>query len=513
MPAVWYRKEIEIPQEWMTKRTLIHFGAVDYRAQLWVNGSEAGAHIGGYTSFTFDITDYLKPGKNVLVLCAEDDVRSNLQPRGKQSSEFYSHGCEYTRTTGIWQTVWLESVPKLYISRLKYIPDPDNGMLYIEAFFNKNAGNCSLEAYSSFDGRLTGKASAKSGGNNARLALKLDEIHLWGAGRPNLYDLEIRLVQNGEIIDSVESYFGLRSVSLTDNEILINGEAVFQRLILDQGFYPDGIYTAPSEEALINDIKISMDLGFNGARLHEKVFEPRFLYWADKLGYLVWGEHANWGLDITTPMGLERFLPEWIEAVERDFNHPSIVGWCPFNETWDLKGKDIVSGIRQDDEVLRITYQATKAIDSTRPVIDTSGNFHVVTDIFDIHDYEQDPKVFAEKFEPMKNGGQAFIGWHGRQVYEGQPYFVSEYGGIWWNPGDSEGWGYGQRPKTEEEFLERYRGLTSALLSHPKICAFCYTQLYDVEQEVNGLYTYDRKPKFNTEIIKAINTQKAAIER
>jgi beta-galactosidase/beta-glucuronidase len=236
------------------------------------------------------------------------------------------------------------------------------------------------------------------------------------------------------------------------------------------------------------------------------------LYWADKLGYLVWGEHANWGLDITTPMGLEKFLPEWIEAVERDFNHPSIVGWCPFNETWDIKGKDGVSGIRQDDEVLRITYNVTKAIDKTRPVIDTSGNFHVVTDIFDIHDYQQNPEAFAEKFEPMKNGGEAYTGWHGRQVYNGQPYFVSEYGGIWWDPQSSGGWGYGERPKTKEEFLERYRGLTGILLDNPRICAFCYTQLYDVEQETNGLYTYNRIPKFDPEIIKAINTRKAEIE-
>jgi hypothetical protein len=290
--------------------------------------------------------------------------------------------------------------------------------------------------------------------------------------------------------------------------ILLNNKPVYQRLVLDQGFYPTGIYTAPTDEDLRNDIEISMGLGFNGARLHEKVFEARFLYWADKLGYLVWGEHANWGLNITTPMGLERFLPEWIEVLERDYNHPSIVGWCPFNETWDL------NGTKQDDNILKLVYQATKAIDKTRPVIDTSGNFHVITDIFDVHDYDQNPETFSQRYEGLKTGEDVYVSFPQRQKYDGQPYFVSEYGGIWWNPGqtDQNSWGYGNRPKSEEEFIKRYKGLTETLLQHPKMCAFCYTQLYDVEQEVNGLYTYDRKPKFDPEIIKAVNSQKAAIE-
>lgn len=252
-----------------------------------------------------------------------------------------------------------------------------------------------------------------------------------------------------------------------------------------------------------------MGLGFNGARMHEKIFEQRYIYWADKLGYLVWGEHANWGLDITTSKGLEVFLPEWLESLERDYNSPSIVGWCPFNETWDA------DGTKQDNEVLRIVYNVTKAIDPTRPVIDTSGNFHVVTDIFDVHDYEQDTKKFATSYESMKNGGDVFVTHPDRQKYEGQPYFVSEYGGIWWNPNqtDNNAWGYGNRPKSQEEFIKRYDGLTSCLLNNPNICAFCYTQLYDVEQEVNGLYTYDRKEKFNPEVIKKINSQIAAIEK
>ena len=519
MASVWYRRNFAVPSEWLDKRVLLHFGAVDYDTEVWLNGISAGKHRGGYSSFALDITAYLKQGENTIVVCAEDDVRSGLQPRGKQSSEFYSHKCDYTRTTGIWQTVWLECVPLCYISSLKYIPDPENECLHIEGKIKGDAEGWTLHADALFAGKACGSVSAVIAGgkvNMTHMTLRLSEIHLWDVGKPNLYDLKISLLKDKACIDEVESYFGLRSVSLSDNVIHINGRPVFQRLVLDRGFYPDGVYTAPTDDALKNDIEISMGLGFNGARMHEKMFEQRYIYWADKLGYLVWGEHDNWGLDITTPMGLERFLPEWMETLERDFNSPAIIGWCPFNETWD---KDYVgrerNGIRQDDNVLRIVYNVTKAIDNTRPVIDTSGNYHVVTDIFDIHDYEQNVALFTAKFEPMKNGGETYVTYPQRQKYEGQPYFVSEYGGIWWNPSqeDEKSWGYGDRPASEEEFISRYEGLTNVLLDNPRICAFCYTQLYDVEQEVNGLYTYDRKAKFDPGIIRRINTRQAAIEK
>lgn len=508
MAAVWYRREFTVPEDWFAQRIILHFGAVDYDTEVWVNGKSVGTHRGGYTSFSFDITDFVRKGTNVLTVCAQDDVRSGLQPRGKQSSLYYSHNCDYTRTTGIWQTVWLECVPHTYIESFQLTPDVENGRVHLEVSFEGDTRDCVLVAEARYDSDEMGCNTALITGNRAFLSIDLVDIFLWGPGQPNLYDLKLYIQKGNTIVDEVSSYFGMRSVTWDNKAVYINGKPVFMRLVLDQGFYPDGIYTAPTDEDLKRDIEISMDLGFNGARLHEKIFEPRFLYWADKMGYLVWGEHANWGLDITTPMGLERFLPEWLEALKRDYNHPSIIGWCPFNETWDLDGK------KQDDEVLRIVYLATKAIDKSRPVIDTSGNYHVVTDIFDIHSYEQDVEKFASFFEPMKSGGEVYVTFPDRQKYEGQAYFVSEYGGIWWNPGqtDDKGWGYGNRPKSEEEFIQRYKGLTEALLNNPRICGFCYTQLYDIEQEVNGLYTYDRKPKFDPEIIRNINTQKAAIE-
>ncbi|MGG4345529.1 glycoside hydrolase family 2 protein [Paenibacillus lautus] len=507
MAAVWYKREFTVPEEWKGS-ILLHFGAVDYETEVWVNGVSVGSHRGGYTPFSFDITSHVIPGDNVITVCAEDDVRSGRQPRGKQSGRFHSHGCDYTRTTGIWQTVWLERVPEAYLSDMKIVGDPDNACAHLEVKISGNAAGHQLSASALYEGKPVGNASAVVSGPSVKLTIPLSEVHLWEVGQARLYDLELTLQGRDQVSDIVQSYFGLRTVMLDGMAFRINGKSVFQRLVLDQGFYPDGVYTAPSDEDLRKDIEISMGLGFNGARLHEKMFEPRFLYWADRLGYLVWGEHANWGLDITTAEGLSHFLPEWLEGMERDFNHPALIGWCPFNETWDR------DGTKQNNEVLRIVYEVSKKMDPTRPVIDTSGNFHVVTDIFDIHDYDQNPETFKERYEPMKNGGEVYNSFPDRQQYEGQPYFISEYGGIWWNPDqkDEKSWGYGDRPTSEEAFLERYADLTNVLLDHPMMFGFCYTQLYDVEQEVNGLYTYDRRSKFDPEAIRRINARKAAIE-
>lgn len=508
MAAVWYKREFTLPEDWSDGRTLLHFGAVDYKAEVWVNGVSVGSHRGGYTPFSFDITALIVPGINLITVNAEDDVRSGRQPRGKQSELFHSHGCDYTRTTGIWQTVWLEHVADKHLSDMKIIPDPDNACVHLEVNISGNAAGGRVSAAAQFAGAAAGVASALVSGPSVRLTLPLSEVHLWEPGNAKLYELKLSLQYEGQECDAVDSYFGLRTVRLDGMAFRINGKSVFQRLVLDQGFYPDGIYTAPSDEDLRRDIEISLGLGFNGARLHEKIFEPRFLYWADQLGYLVWGEHANWGLNITTTEAVSQFLPEWIEGMQRDFNHPALIGWCPFNETWDR------DGVKQHNDVLQLVYEVSKQMDPTRPVIDTSGNFHVVTDIFDLHDYDQNPETFRARYEPMKDGGEVFNTFPDRQTYAGQPYFISEYGGIWWNPQqlDEKSWGYGDRPASEEAFLARYAGLTDVLLDHPMMFGFCYTQLYDVEQEVNGLYTYDRQPKFAPEVIRRINGRKAAIE-
>ncbi len=506
MNAVWYHRTFEKP--FREGRTILHFGAVDYKTEVFVNEKSVGTHVGGYSSFSFDITDFLKDGENHLVVCAEDDNRSGKQPRGKQSHGFYSGGCDYTRTTGIWQTVWMENVPEVYLESYKSLPSPKNGKIDFKFSVNGSMSyTVLLKAY--LNGELVGEAQTT---DFPSLSMPLSKVELWELQNPVLYDLEIT-VTSGTSVDTVKSYFGMRSVKWDNKVITLNDKPVFQRLVLDQGFYEDGIYTAPSDEDLVKDIRLSMDMGFNGARLHQKIFEERFLYHADRMGYLVWGEQANWGLDVTEQEALIAFLPEWMEAVKRDFNHPALVGWCPFNETWDVGGR------RQDDRVIAITYQVTKAMDPTRPVIDTSGFFHTEkTDIYDVHDYTQEPEVFRARYESLKEDKNetAWIGGpledQKRQAYRGEPYFMSEYGGICWDSRVDNGWGYGNAPKTEEEFIERYKGLTEALLDNPRICAFCYTQLYDIEQETNGLYYYDRSPKFDPAVIKAINTKKAAIE-
>lgn len=509
MNAVWYRRKFTVPDDWKGYRTYIHFGAVDYYCEVYINAKKVGSHAGGYTPFAFDITDYLVEGENTVVVMAEDDNRSGKQPRGKQSAAYYSHGCDYTRTTGIWQTVWLEKVSENHIKHFRYYPNPVECAVDIQVDITYPKGGAKLLVETFFEGRPTGSKTVLIDGHATMVHIPLSEKHLWDVGVGNLYDVKFTLFVDGQKTDQIDSYFGLRSVSWDDNAMYLNGRPVFQRLVLDQGFYPDGVYTAPTDEDLLNDIKLSMDLGFNGARLHEKIFEPRFLYWSDKMGYLVWGEHGNWGLEIHNGDGIRNFLPEWMEALKRDFNHPSIIGWCPFNETWD--GKQ-----RQDNVVLSTVYHATKAIDPTRPVIDTSGNYHVITDIFDVHDYTQDFEKFYKKYEAVKHGGEHYCSFPDRQKYEGQPYFVSEFGGAWWSNEAIDGWGYGDRPKSPDEVAERYEALASYLLDHPHICAFCYTQLYDVEQEKNGFYTYDRKRKLTDsayERIKAVNKKRAAIEK
>ena len=499
MNAVWYKRDFEITEKQIGDLIFLHFGAVDYEAIVYINGQKCFTHKGGYVSFCVDITDYVKIGTNTLTVNAIDDTRNRLIPSGKQSKKFYSYGCFYTRTTGIWQTVWLEFVPKTHIEKVKYVTTPSNASINISAELC-GSGTFSAEAF--YNGKPVGKNSITSNGGVTNITIALSEKHLWEVGNGRLYDL---VLTYGE--DKVNSYFGLRSLQLDGHKFLINDKSVFQRLVLDQGFYPDGIYTAPSDSELIADIERSLAIGFNGARLHEKVFEERFLYHCDRLGYIVWGEYPNWGLDHSYADSIYAILPEWLEEIERDFNHPAIVGWCPFNETWDEHGR------KQFDDLLSLVYKSTKAADPTRPCIDTSGNFHVITDIYDLHDYEQDPEVFSKHYEPLgKNNNFEFhSAFENRQHYNGKkPFFISEYGGIAWT--DQDGWGYGKSAKTSEEFLSRLKALTDTLLDNSLMFGFCYTQLTDVEQEQNGLFTYDRKSKFEAETIRKIISRKAAIE-
>lgn len=511
MLGVWYQKKVALTEAQCEGRVFLHFGAVDYKAKVYVNGKKVGTHKGGYVSFQLEITDHVMVGENVITVNAVDDARDAMIPSGKQCKEYASRGCYYTRTTGIWQTVWLEFTPKDYVSYVKYDTNADEGSVVLTV---DTVGCADLQAEVSYEGKPMGSAAVKNAVGQVLLPIRLNEKHLWEPGAGRLYDVKLTYGS-----DEVKSYFGLRSVRLDGYKFLINERSVFQRLILDQGFYPDGIYTAPSDAALIADIDMSMAMGFNGARPHEKIFEERYLYHCDRKGYIVWGEYPNWGLDHSDPMSLYSILPEWLEEMKRDQNHPAIVGWCPFNETWDQHG------CKQHDDVLRMIYRVTKSVDPSRPCIDTSGNFHVETDIFDVHDYIQDPVEFKEHYDKLMTDGELwdYLSRPGsrngnRQFYDGKkPVFVSEYGGIRWAAGEKDesrcgSWGYGKDVQGEEDFKARFKGLTDALLDNHRMFGFCYTQLTDVEQEQNGLYTYERQAKFDPEWVRSVVARKAAIE-
>lgn len=496
MMAVWYRRTILVTNEQLAGRIVLHFGAVDYECTVFVNGKQAGEHKGGYVSFSFDITPFLSEGENTLTVRARDDTRSLLIPSGKQSERYDSYSCLYTRSTGIWQTVWLEYTPVHYVRSFKFYPQPQDGYVTVEL----NLVGCDRVTVTAFyQKKKMGSIEKENTSGRIVLQLPLEEIHWWEPGHGRLYEVEITFGS-----DRVHSYFGLRTVAFDGYRFMLNERSVFQRLILDQGYYPDGIYTAPSDRALEQDIQLAMQMGFNGARLHQKVFEERFLYHCDRLGYMVWGEYPSWGVNDGDPALLHPVLSEWLEELERDFNHPSIIGWCPFNETHPGQYRPTLS----------VTYRATKAIDPTRPCIDASGYIHVETDVFDLHDYDQNPETFRARYASLAATGvlQQPDYTQNSQTHRGEPVFISEYGGIRWSH-DQSGWGYGEGPKTPEEFIARFRGLAEAQLENPCLFGLCYTQLTDVEQEQNGLYTFDRQPKFPPETIRKIMQQKAAIEK
>lgn len=383
----------------------------------------------------------------------------------------------------------------------------DNGLvsLFVAPAGDKAEG--SLTATVLREGKVLASQSVTLREQAIIFQIKLPEVVPWQPGRPFLYDLKLSLTTS-QSRDELTSYFGIRKIHIKGRKIYLNDQPLYLRMVLDQGYYPDGIYTAPSEQALKQDIAISLAAGFNGARLHQKVFEPRFLYWADKMGYLVWGEAGNWQCDFNNPKAVTNYIDEWTQVLARDYNHPSIIGWCPLNETRHSQG-ELPRWLHQ------YLYEFNKTSDPYRLAIDTSGYIHypkVDSDLYDVHPYEM-PAELEANLAPLKHGewAKTFKNCPQDVPYDGKkPYFVSEFGGICWNPhGTNNGWGYGDRPKSEEEFVDRYVKTVQVLLDNPEICGWCYTQLYDIEQEVNGLYYYDRKPKFPPDImgkISAINS-------
>ncbi len=500
--ALWYHREITVPEEWRGRRIILHFGAVDYECEVYIDGVAVGEHRGGSVSFSIDVTKAVEPGcVHHLVVHARDIVRSGEQASGRQSVKFRSQGCRYTRVTGIWQTVWLEPVADEGIVRCHIQPDYDGKrFVFTPEFFEEAQGSSVKIRISGPSGKnASGEFRAVSG---VPVTVDVPEFRPWSPEDPYLYDIEFEVTRSdGKPVDLLQSHAGLRKTHLEGNRIFLNNEPVYLRFVLDQGYYPGGIWTAPSDEALKRDIQLSLDAGFNGARLHQKVFEERYHYWADKLGYLTWGESANWGMEQGNAEAAYSFVTEWSEIVTRDRSHPSIIAWTPFNEVGHR------GSLEHHRRLMRDTYALTKLLDPTRPVNDSSGWVHVKTDLWTAHEYEQNAEVLLSKLSEsdpetiLRNFGNICA------PYEGQPFLLDEFGGIKWGSGpDSRehSWGYGEGPKSLEEFMERLESLVRAVVSVEHIRGYCYTQLTDVEQEQNGIYTYDRKKKFDPEVIRGI---------
>ncbi len=510
--CVWYWRTFQAQQEWLTGRLLLHFGAVDYEAAVWVNGQLQGGHRGGYTPFTLDITDACRPGENLLAVRAFDPVSPAI-PSGKQS-ERESYGCKYTRSTGIWQTVWLEPVPPAAAGEPVIFASLREGVVRLSVPVTGDPAGTRVRAVATRGGGEVARAEEDSSGGEARIEMRIPDPAAWGPGSPELYGLSLEVLRGGNVVDRAESYFGMRDVEAAGDRIFINGRPHVFRGVLDQGYWPDGIYTAPSNDELRLDIERAMLHGFDSARLHQKVFEPRTLYWADRLGYLVWAEFPDWGTDLSLEEARENVRREWLEAVRRDISHPCIVIWTPFNER-ECFDEDPVQR-----EFLRQMVLLTRRTDPSRPVCSASGWSHVSeTDIVDIHDYDSSGEALRERYS-RPFGPEGPVSKHraamaGGETYRGQPVVASEVGGIWWDPAacaPEGGWGYGERPASEEEFLKRYRECILSLLDCRPLSGFVYTQLTDVEQEVNGLYTFGRSAKFDPATIREINRSRAAVE-
>lgn len=512
-PYVWYRRSFEVPAEYSGRRVILHFNASDYITKVWVDGQFVGRHQGGYTKFAFDVTDQLNDSEQHQLVVKVEDSNSCEQPRGKQRWTSENFGCWYVQTTGIWQTVWLEFVEENHLQSVKITPDVDTSSVAFEYTASGNLSNKNLRIQTDihFRGQLIKSFSLSVDRPRtemkATIVSEIDEwkVKLWHPNHPHLYDVTFTLYNEDEVIDQVESYFGMRKISIENGRVLLNNAPIYQKLILDQGYWPDTLLTPPSEEAIIEDIDRTLEMGFNGIRKHQKIEDPRFLYWCDKKGLLVWSEAA--ATYEFSDEAVDNFTKEWVDIVQQNYNHPSIVAWVPFNESWGVK--NIFTDLRQQKFTEGI-YHLTKSLDHMRPVIVNDGWEHTISDMITLHDYEEIGKVFFDRYKdkeqvigneiPHNKHKYAFADGY---EYKGQPILITEYGGIAFN--DDSGWGYGKQVDTEEEFLKRYRNITNAIKQLPYISGYCYTQITDVQQEINGLLKEDRTPKIQLEKIKAVN--------
>lgn len=509
---IWYRRSIEVTLE-EDRRCILHFGAVDYQADVWLNGHHIAHHTGGNTPFSVDISPYLAPTPtNILVVRAEDLTHDLEQPRGKQFWEKSSRSIFYTRTSGIWQSVWMEDVNGIHLERGVFMPDIDHHAVKmtveVSGLTPMNPEPCDLQIVISFrDETIVSDIVSVGYMSSIQRTIYLPDrvdasSRLWSPENPNIYDVKLFLLQNHQPIDEVASYFGMRKISVLGDKILLNNRPYTMKLILDQGYFPGGVLTAACDEDYVKDIDLIKKMGFNGVRKHQKVEDPRFLYWADRKGLLVWGEMAN--AYQFSPSAVRRFITEWQDVVIRDINHPCLVAWVPLNESWGVP--EILTNQEQQAFAMSL-YHLTKSLDPSRLVISNDGWEHTKTDLLTIHDYEGQESVLSQRYSSLDNtlasmpGQRAlFVGPHS---YQNQPVLLTEFGGIAFDRHTTEGWGY-SRAVNPKMFVDRLLAVFRAANNSPVLVGYCYTQFTDVEQEVNGLLTFDRQPKIPLELILAI---------
>ena len=524
---VWYKREFELEHH-QDKVTYLHFGAVDYFCRVYVNGQLVGEHEGGHTSFRFDISNYLIKGKQIITVFVHDPFDDETIPRGKQFWEEESRGIWYTNSTGIWQTVWLEIIHKEHIDNVKFTSDFDQGVVWLDFSVSEATALKEKDRFINYNVRfkdiVIAEDRVKLSDSHIKRAIDIiqnkifrtnfhDEGYAWSPEHPNLFDVKLELVdENGAVLDQVESYFGYRKIHTENGMVFLNNKPYYQKLVLDQGYWPEGLLTAPTAEDYKKDILLAKEMGFNGCRKHQKVEDPLFLSYADRLGFLVWGECAS--APAFTEKAATRLMKEWIEIVERDYNHPSIVTWVPLNESWGVPN---IHFDKKQQQFSKTMYHMLHAIDGTRLVISNDGWEATTTDICAIHNYNHGSDHEKAKYEYFKEAlstvdrliDHAHSPW---QTYaegyshQGEPILLTEFGGIGFKVDDQNGWGY-TSVNSEEEYIRDYRRIMEAIYQSKGLWGFCYTQLTDVEQEINGILTYNRLPKCDLAIIKEINNQ------
>jgi beta-galactosidase/beta-glucuronidase len=505
--ACWYRRTIDIQPLPPEQRMLLHFGAVDYRATVWVNGCEAATHEGGYTPFSVDLSPFTRATRLAIVVRAEDDPADLTKPRGKQDWQLEPHSIWYPRTTGIWQTVWLESVPSTWIDRIRWTPNLERWELGFQAWLaGSRRDNLKLGVKLRVGTTLLSDDTytVVAGEVHRRIALSdpgIDDYRnglLWNPATPTLIDVQLQLwADRGDLLDEATSYTALRAINVETDRILLNGRPYKLRMVLDQGYWPETGMTPPDDEAIRKDVELAKAMGFNGVRKHQKIEDPRYLYWADRLGLLVWEEMPS--AYRFTSLSVQRLTREWYAAIERDISHPCIISWVPINESWGVPNLPTNPAERH---YVRGLYHLTKTLDTTRPVIGNDGWESVATDVIGIHDYDDDPERLARRyladevlprlFKRERPGGRQLV-LEGDRPHE-QPIMLTEFGGISYS-GDPTSWGY-SKVSSAHELEQHYTRLLVVVNSLNLLAGFCYTQFADTYQETNGLLFADRTPKF-----------------